>query len=676
MKKKTRNIILVIIGIVLTIFLLNYFGLFGGQRLFAIGDVPTTGCGLVEQGQRGLEFQCTDKTCYVNGLYHCNSQTGEVSTIIFRYSGSYGTGTSFALSLFGGNLQSYEYSGQISSSYCGASKSTYLFSKGGEIHYGSGVFVCYVDSRGSFVARTYTPGGTANISPNSINPSYEVTSGSTNPYQCSKTYQWIRNGATIESKVITYSGKIEGDMETGVKQLQMNDIFKFDKINYVVYGDTGTSCSKNVCSSDGTGVYKCIKQAGGCNYLSKTIELCSAGVCAENQDGTDVECTTQPYYLTLSKTKTGTEYKDSFTKSESIVYEYKISSKLARADSLSFTLTTPTQTISLNGVTSPSMPFSSSVSIPNSNTQESGSYEITITAKYGSESYIVGKKTFNVAIPIYLSTRFYSIKGGSGVLYTNEPSYVQIDAWDSPPETEIKNRVPIKNEDSLARLNNGSVNYVSKDCSFGSCIFKYELNYPGIFSYEASAESLIGYKATVQGQTDIKQPYVKPEFTNEDKLECVPPNLPITITFQTKSPQGELLTSTNKITIEKPSGKDYVDVDCQTGDCSFDYIFLVEGGHKFIINSQSSGYTSYPSVESMYAYVKSDCTPPECTKKEDCISPKTCVNYKCVDVCDSWTCQPYFYFIVILGGVGILVLIIVLVLVLKRKKPEGSLMNI
>jgi len=234
--------------------------------------------------------------------------------------------------------------------------------------------------------------------------------------------------------------------------------------------------------------------------------------------------------------------------------------------------------------------------------------------------------------------------------------------------------VDIKNQDSVARLNNLSVNYASKDCSFGSCTFKYNLATSGTFSFTAYADSLTDYRASVQGQTEVKDPYVKPDFTNMESLECVQPNIPITITFQTKNPQGELITSSNLIKVYKPIGSESINLDCPTGECSFDYTFSIEGGHKVGLISSSPGYTSYPEVQSPYVYVKSDCTPPECTKKEDCISPKTCVNYKCTDVCNSWTCQPWFYFVLIIGGIGVVILIILLVLILRRKKPESTLL--
>ncbi len=702
MKKKTIKII---IGIILAlVILIGIYFLFKGFGYFpslAIGSVPTTGCGLVSQGQRGLEFTCTDKTCYVNGFYHCNSKTGEVPTVIFRTNSNsledYNTRTSIKWIAINGII-----SGSIFSKtsdlhvYCvtdsiGGSVGTIINPPAGKSWiyfttlYGyNGKLIVKTRAGLNDVYRSYElcdTAGKLSSSDLSIakslnpNPSYtgkEVTSGSTNPYQCLKNYQWLRNGQTVESNTITYSGQTEGDMETGIKQLQLGDIFKFDLINYAIYGDTGTQCSKDVCSEDRLGIYKCVNSGNGCSYLSKVKTACPSGICAEKQDGTNVECTNNPYYLTLSSIN-----KESITNNEEITYTYKVESSLPKADNIKLYLKTPTGTSELQGASSPNMPYFGTYTIPKSYTQTTGAYEISLVATYGTNIYTVGKKSFNVAIPIYLSTRFYSIKGGTGVLYTNEPAYVQIDSWDSVPESETKNRVDIKNANALAKLNNGSVNYESKECSFGSCTFKFNLEYPGLFSYDAIAESLMGFKANVQGQTEVKQPYVKPEFTNEESLACVLLSIPIKITFQTKNPQGELLESNNKITIEKPSGeKENIDVSCPSGDCSFSYTFQTEGGFKFIIGSSSQGYIPYPGIESGYAYAKIDCIPPECTKDSDCITPKSCVNNRCVEECNNWTCSPLFYYIIIGGGIGIIALIILLIVVLKRRKPEPGILNL
>lgn len=673
MKKSNRKILFGI-GIIIGIFIIAYLGF---NKPLAIGDVDTSGCGILQSGSIQSTFPCNGVSCDVNGKATCETINSGNKVVSFRTNIDSSSGSAglkykwIALDTDkNGIMESYVSEGAVSSTVPSGSQFTRLMTfRGYDIYkklssselYATGGFTGSV----KFLSTTGAEVSSQEKEPYKSN-GQELYSGTSNSYSCSKQWKITRASGSVETGTVAYNSENKGEYATGVKTLYKGDKFDWGTqdngvINYNIKGDSGKAkCNApniNECTTDLKGIRAC-DSCGDVSSVTPCNGLCSM------ETGKAI-CSSTPFILSISKTKSN-DYKDSFTQDDNIVYEYKVSSSLTKADKIELYLNTPTSRISLSGAVSPTLPFSSSVNIPK---QTPGEYSIEVIVKYGTESYNLGKKTFSIATPIYLSSRFYSEKGGTGIIYTNEPSYVQIDSWDSKPESETRNRVDIKNQNCVGTINGQAITS-TKQCSFSTCTFKFDVNTEGQFTYDCSAESLMGYKTSIKGQTEVKTPYVKPEFTNMDKLECVQPNVPVNIKLQTKNPQGELIPSDDVITISKPVGKEALTINCPSGDCNFDYTFKTEGGHTFEAVSSSPGYLSYPSVQSMFIYVKSDCTPLECTQASDCDYPKTCINNKCVT--DN-PIDPTIYYIITFGGIGVVILIIVLIVLLKRKKPTGSL---
>lgn len=635
-------------------------------KALAIGDVPT-GCNSYGQGTTNNEFACPSKECDVNGWDDCIEQTGEIPIVIFRtnaVNGAYVSGTWIALNCVP-SLNACTRTSTLNG-YC------YSSTSGGTSNYrvltlsdGTSIYVynnyLYINGK------RYTACNSADLTLTQKEPyksnNQEVTGSTSNPFQCSKTWKILSaTGTTKESGTASYSGLSLGKYQTGVKRINANEKFVFPgKINYAII-DTSSSCAIDLCTSDNTGIIKCILK-DGCKVKSDNIQTCSAGTFCVQSD-TGAEC--------LAPFTTDFELKEGFTTSESIVFDYSIKSDRISSVSLLFKLVDPNnnnRVIDSAGPTTVTLPQDKHITFNNPGI--TGTYKILVEKTYNGITLTPEVREIRVGNPLSMTMSIpYSELTATQIL-AGAPFYVDIEVNENGVLTTDLTGVDIK---ATLKDTSGRVSILPIPTpTTQNDIYRYTFvaPTPGLFSVEATANKFGVLSNTEKREAEVRDPKIDISYTNMGFLINTKPGV-LTVTFETKDAFGGYLDTSNKVKIipsGASTGQGDIDVTSsvvkkETGKYEFSYNF-VTGTYIIEVSSTAPGYVTETVLRSPSMNVDPGAIPKECISSDECPQGKICDS--------SGTCvnkePPILLYVIIIVIVVIVIVLIVVIINLIRKKP-------
>lgn len=683
MVKKRQNTVFIIILIALAMILLFKLGLF---KLGELVTVPIIEFGKISPSP----YQCPSDVslCKVQGVMDCDILKGEQSIVTFRYGGSYGTGTQFALSLFGGGLQSYTYAGgMLTNKMCGIYQDSYLFSKGmGEIHFDSkeGVFVCWDIRPGTRTARTYRLGGTANTNPiPKLGEEFEETTG-TERYSCTAEFKVKdKSGGTRYSETLTHNS----DLPITGKLSSQYDINPEDTVtilggdkSYIKYGtyEIFEGCTKSKCNDAKTGYFECVN-----GRYSESLVLCKTELGDLCRD-TDFGARCLPPFKTynIESVDSNGDFKRGFTPSENIYLKVSLFSEEPNINSGLVKVQ-----LWKSGGEKIGIPYS--ISNFNFKSNEPQTIEITNPSEIG-KYYVIMDITFNnkiITIPQEKTEDFYfrisplisnsvNIRSPDRTrLFINSPVWVEVNVYDELGPTEAEaiildikyNNVPVTN----------IPNYEQPPIISGNVlIYKYIFQFatPGLLEVSAKVKKAGVISDGDSFSAQVESIAIITDFTNIGLFRCVQPSSQ-TLTFESKDSFGNYVDTTNTLDVVEPDTTVPKDISdsiekTDTGKYKFTYDFTKKGAHTLKLTSYSSEYNLGSEPRSGVIEVKDGCSPDECIVTKDCDIGYICVNGKCKK--DD---NPIILYLII-GGAIIFILILIIIIVNYMKRKSGPSLGV
>jgi len=676
--KKRKNILLfmgIIIGVVLGLYLLNYFGAFNKIPFLSVST--SLGSEVVDQGQSPI-YTCPIGVsyCRVKGIIECNNYKGGNPAIVFRGNSVYGKqGYPIAFAIpETTNLKSYIYDGkQISNNICDTGSSTYLYSVENpfaQIHWRNNELIICYQSSGDMYARAYEPGGNADLtqgllSGESCNENKIRCEGEIGGYSCLGDFL-INN---VKKDSLSYSSiSTPGTRETSWFNINVGDKAE------VLGGDSSYTkyeaikeyqiCFDNICSSD-EGYVECIDNKLGDFIACEGVYKCSNGKCVPPIDSVDIKI----------KDESGKE-KLGFILDENINIFVKIVSGFS---TMNVKLQLRDGSIEGDVIYEESklLGIGELKKFEVSGISEIGTYYVVLEIDVGlTEKVYYGKETdeknsFRVSPSVVLTATLpYSPTTGTN-LFTNSPVYIDLRAKD-------ENNYPIQITDYNidVKLNGQSISdagYVQPLPEPGLYRFIYSFLDSGLMTVTATIEKFGVESKPVSFESEIKDLKVITTFTNIGLFRSISPSTQ-KIKFETKNPFNDYIDTSNIVKIIPPGASTGVgDIDVSSsvirtdiGKYEFSHNFDKIGGYQINIQSTALGYPVGDQPASGTLTVNPGGDPDECVTSADCLTNEICVNGKCDPI------NPPYYLYMILIGIIILLIILIFVIIKLRKKKSSE----
>lgn len=679
MRKDARNWLIATLVIIGVFFLLNSnFNL----NLFATVITPSQ--------EYPSPYTCPsgqNVACNVKGIMKCEQARTSTPLVVARSDDSdYSKGWLAAYDTNAQSLASYCYSTTITTSSVDLSKIVNL-SYGVKGYLSNGPFnpcrtgQCIFISDGKGRYWEYIPsscGADLTPSPKYNCQNQELCKDFINKYSCGGEFR-IEQSST--DKTVIYkedlfysSNNIAGEDASIQKTVNPGNVI------YVAGGDrnivisevvdTTQSCTKDKCSSDNTGVIKCI------NQREQPVEFCSANsLCIADSLG--AKCGTPVKVISSQFVDASGNPTSGYKSGEQIKFRFTLSSSSSTVTSAIVNVQlqnsqggtqqpTQTKTVSLSSGTS------SQTDVVFGGIQETGSYFVVLDINYGTNGKVVPAPRYELKIsnPITLTVVGYSESAGSTTMYSNEPAIVEIRVSQNGQPVTANLNLVTKQGGKVLQNPTPSVVENSLD-GFEAYIFKYNLlpvTKDELLSVDVTGERN-GYTTTlIHTDFQIKQASVQIEYTNIGKFVDIKPGV-YTIEFQTKTPQGELIDSENRVNVIV-SGK-VQDITSllkgSDGIYSFDYNFeLANQGYFFEVISSADELGSQTLRTKGINVIPEGGGLLQCVSHDDCSYPQICQNSLCVS-----PPKPVNYLLYIIIAASIF-LIIVIIKIARKKKSQVS----
>ena len=700
-KNNTKTIAIVIILVVLGLWYFNS-GDDGDTKPFGLIEVP------IESGVRQNSYVCptgNNVTCFVTGEMDCTLKDSQgVPVVISRTdNGDYASGwialdnpltSAQDLQVYceygtyqnnfvpqnpinlSGNPTAY-YTTAPSSSACTNNRCIFILISGTTYRrYSSSVSCSY-----PITATDPTPliGGVCGI--------YEVCEGESNQYSCTGQ---LKKGNTVLTSV-DYNNQNQG---FGIKTNQVTitggeivDMLGGDA-NRVIYNSrriidvcVENDVPKNQCSGDFS-----IKI---CNSTSNQLNLpvtCdsisgSGSVCTiDSQNGarctTPIEHSDEKFYLDNSETS-------GYKPSEPIEFRAKFRTTASTVPSVS----TKIYIINTNnGEKVSGTEQTRLVSLSSTSKEEKctfnklprGDYKVVVEMTYLGDKKVTPniEKTFKVDEPLDLEIRYFNHADDrflptsgyqvevllkvseSGVAYPINPALTRL--------TVKQGSTPLPNPTTFR--------------GYSDDLGKYQI-YEYIFTTTASESSVPLYADAyvesdngLNGQESYKEDLlpgkIKVEITNAGTIPSQLEPGSYTIYFTTKDPLGNLIETTNVLTLDKQGQKTETlpstIIQGSGGSYSFTYNFQIETTHSFHIFSSKPPFISESEDIDPINVQKGGSGFGQCVDNSGCDPGEICDNRTCKSTTES---NIFNYGLIILGA-GVVILLVIIYFMSQRKKSE------
>lgn len=680
MKKKNKNILLgigIILGIIVSIYFLNYFGVFSKLPFFSVST--STGSEIVDQGQ-SPSYNCPIGVsyCRVKGVMDCNLIKAGSPKVIARTDNSdFSDGWIAIYNENSQSLQSYCDGGSISSTSISKSDPINLpFGVIGYLSYGpfnpcrdtKCIYIVntkYSDQNHYFEFEPKSCGADLTPTPKYNCQNQEKCEGEISGYSCSGDF--LVNDAIKDS--LSYSStSTPGTRETSWFKINVGDSAEFlgGDSSYTKYEAIKEYqiCFENFCQGE-EGYIECVNNKPGEFIPCTGVYKCSNGKCVPPIDSIDITI----------KDGSGKE-KAGFILDEDINIFVKIVSGFT---SMNVKMQLREGSVDGNVVYEQSklLGIGELKKFEVSGISEVGTYYVILEIDVGlTEKVYYGreteeKKSFRVSPSVVLSAPLpYSPTTGTN-LFTDSPVYIDLKARD-----ENNNPVQITNYNIDVKLNGQSIQdagYVQPLPEPGLYRFVYAFASPGLMTVTASIEKFGVWSKPISYESEIKNLRVITTFTNIGLFRSISPSTQ-TIKFETKNPFNDYIDTTNIVKVIPPgasTGAGDIDVSSSVqkvgmGKYEFSHNFDKIGGYQITIQSTAPGYPVGDQPASGTLTVIPGGEPDECVTSEDCSTNEACVNGKCQPIN-----PPYYLYMFIIGSV-ILVIILIFVIIKLRKKKSSE----
>jgi len=689
MGKKKVNLTWIIVSVILiaTFLILWQTGALSKSKALAIGDVPT-GCNVGGSGTTANEFICPS-VCDVNGWDECITQTGEIPIVIFRTNANsledYNTRSTLKWIAINGIVTGSKFTKTSElhlycvTSISGGSKiseiildnnqapafNTRLYAYNGNLYVstwaGREVLRMYElcdDKIGSDIYKVAT-------SLQSV-PAYKTTErfgGSSNPFQCSKSWK-IENNGIKSSGTASYSSIATGKFETGTKRLSKNDTFIFNgKINYAII-DITNACAIDTCNDVKTGIIKCVKDSKGCPVKSTSINFCNVGEdCIETSSGAICQA---PFETSIEL--------GGFNTKEDIVFDYSVRSDRVGSVQITFKLVKSgtTSAIQIQGPTSISLPTTKTITF--SNPGLTGEYQIVIEKSYNSISVTPEIYNFNIGNPLETNVKLPLGELTGSQIITNSPFYVDVGV--SENGILIPDLVKVYATATLTKPDGSIVDLTEPIPVKKNDYLRYyfTLDQPGRFKLVAKAEKFGVFSNEESTSAEVINPKITIQFTNLAQIGNTKPGIK-TIKFETKDAFDEYFNPDSLIVKITPSGASTglgdIDVSNQITTTNLGKHELVynfaEGSYRIYIKASKSGYPGFTEVTSNNFQIAETGTVKECGNSDDCPS-----GYICDESGQCIKKEPPITLYIIITASIILIIVFVFIIIRLSKKPKKT----
>lgn len=669
-RKRQKNILLIILGIVIGLYLLNYFGVFD----FGLPGLSIVPIVLDEGTQTISPYYCPQEAdfCTVTGTMFCNAEkTNQEPKVVIRTFGDMDdlcVGYDFDND---GLLEGRQTAARLSCpSFFGA-----LERKDGIKFINiDGLIWVDVEAKGRDCLSTKSSTTTPTYRDCAVNPSIQPQSGcfapelcigEPNRYECSAV---LKVNDILQSESLYYfSSSSEGSRTSSQYTLNPGDKFEIIggdsiKIEYSAFRNE-ERCYSDYCQ--GNGYVPCVDelgnpiQSGEVGYpdldnFQSCVYGCDNGKCLD------------PYRVKVSiKDKNGFE-RTSFAKGDDVKLYVTIETPSPIEGDLTLELRestiqgTPRFTESRTFKANEQMIFTTSFDYTDT-------FYIVLSIDYPvlQEPDIYGINegeftSFNVVDQFTANLRFTQTIGGvdvSNEFYTGYPIKIEY-IFQEPGQTPI---LP----DSAVVTSNGNPLILSNqftDDESGYFIYYLLTETPGL--YDISATATKGLYTTPESRQQIQIERDQVVLDYDISHNPVQNNQPYTniLTWTTKNRNKEKIETSNTVEVLINGVKSgTIPVKGSAGQYSIDYTFTVENAdYSFIINSVPSG--NLVPAEKQTILIKSGSDDEEfCNSDDDC---------GFLGVCNQGNCETNTTTVFALVGGGFLLVIIIIIFLRFRKKRQ------
>lgn len=681
MKKKTNKVLLLFIAVILGILFFKYFG-------STFTTIP------ISSGTSSSPFLCPSGagySCNVKGIMDCNQQSGTVQIVTARAKDSaYGsTGHWLSVTDQFGNLKGFSRMTEYTNTGGIPRTSPVNLPFGVTGYYWNGgtstcngVNCIYIPIDSTHFKR-YVPSSACE--PTCSNPAptgsggtcavNELCSGGTT-YSCSgsfKVKQSQSSPTVLYSENLVYSSGSPGTRESTQRNIQSGNVVEvtggsLNKVQYEVVQTPACTQGATRCTSDFSAVEECL------NGVYTPVDACNPGEsCQESSTGAYCLPRFNLDYLKLRNAQDTSDV-TAYTPDQQVNVKFRILTSE----------TAPQVKIKLfkdeTQVAEYSVPYSGnqlktfSFDTPDT----AGSYKVALQVLYGGQVITLGEAIFSIS-PVAIESNFRAytqlidsdtdgVFTSSNNFYTNNPLTVEFRVFRAG---DSNNLVAIDSHTVTATLNNQPFTLPTPDIAVG--LIKYSLNLPqqGILRLQGRATSS-GIQSPLSSiDLDVKTPEVRVQFTNDDNLASLTPGTSADILFETRSAIGNLIDTTNTVTVLITGGTEQTIsgvTRTSQGKYKIPYTFgsSSDTGQKafqfFISSSAQNHLTSAKTSSSLISVSSSNPGIQECTQDSQCSTGETCENGKCV----SGDIPLTFYYIVFFT-LAILVLVVIIFIVKRRQ---------
>lgn len=430
--------------------------------------------------------------------------------------------------------------------------------------------------------------------------------------------------------------------------------------------DVRQECTKNSCTNDKLGVIECLdgiqSQPDYCTGNSICVEDVKVGARCDD-----------PILIS------STQYKSAYLLGENIYFLAFLTSQSDSINRASVNIklldelgniieSTGSKDISL------SKSSLSQISANFGSKNETGKFKIVLDISFGDNRRVIPEHSYDISVrqPFKLDIRAFGEKSGSVALYTNERILVELRVSEAGRPATL-NEINLTVKQGIKVLNNptytSSVDELNKVQVYS---FLYDL-LPTLseenIKISVIAERLGFTTPLIERSFIVKPAQVVISFTNQDKFINVAPGV-YPITFETRTPQGDLIDTRNNITVliagvSRDVSGSLVGIG---GSYSINFNFDKSTGYIFNVVSSAPNLLGGKASTKVLNIISGGGGVLECTKNEDCGTQQTCSNNICKDKPD----KPIFNITIILLIIGAVVLVIIIMRTRRRKQSQVS----
>ena len=437
-------------------------------------------------------------------------------------------------------------------------------------------------------------------------------------------------------------------------------------IGYKVFKDIET-CIVDVCNPEGTGIIRCINKRPSSNI--EQCDVANGFICSEDQ--TSASCV-QSVGLTSSKltTDSGLEVQG-FNINESINYKFTLFSRAYTSGKV-FVILRDSQNQKIAERELSEVKFDGSLnSIRFNSIKETGLYNILVTIPELNIQYSSAEFRISQEITMSISAR----SGLGSILYSNEEFIIDIKTAGSLGRTTVDSiLLDVRQGNNVYTVPSAVVPVEDKI----NDVYIYSFHFipiplESVETQDLSVEAKVfkgGIEKIQKRVFTLNRASVQIDFTDDELFKIVSPGV-YTLKFETRTPQKELIDTTNKLSVITDEPKRDISnliVREGVGLYSFAFNFDKVNTYFFELKSDFQGLGS-----SILASLPMDVqleggSPSECIENKDCSSGKICSDNICVSPPDvgifSWTTV----FLII----GVIILIIIIIRTVKKREAQVS----